>query len=158
MALNFPFCLFFLFYQTPRWHVLSKWAILAEVYADLFTENILFLFPALTFSQGKGLLECFCGKIKIKSSPLKSFSHIPPAARVSCRVSVSREAFDQLSSWSFPSSFTVLSLFFTVPFYFTSGSVHCTGWEFLGCLQIFEFSFPRGSVICSALIMLVLSF
>ena len=37
---------------------------------DLFTENLLFLF--LILSQGKGLVECFCGRIKIKSSPLKS--------------------------------------------------------------------------------------
>lgn len=74
----------FSFYQTPRWHVFSKWTILAEVYVDLFTENLLFpVSYSLTFSQEKGLLECFCGKIKIKSSPVKSSPHLLPAARVS---------------------------------------------------------------------------
>lgn len=148
MALNLTLRLFFL--SSPRWHVFCKWAIIRGCLHGSFHWDSFPVFCSLTFSQENGLLECFCGKIKMKSLPPKSSSHIPPhppAARVSTEWAPSSLAFDQLSSWSFPPSFPGLSLSYTVrlPFSLPFGSVNCTGWEFLRCPQIFESSSPRGS-------------
>lgn len=104
MALNLSLCLF-PFYQTPRWRVFSKWAALVEVYMDLSTENLLSCFLCSHFLTGKGLLQSFCGRIKMKSSPLKSSPHIPPAARASAVSS-------QSSLWSAVLFFPFLALLF----------------------------------------------
>ena len=53
-ALNISLCLSPPFYQTPRWHAFSKWAVLVEVSTDLFTRVFFSRFVLSHFLTGKG--------------------------------------------------------------------------------------------------------
>lgn len=135
--------------QTPRWHVFSKWAILADVYMDLFTEILLFLFFALSLSHKERVyLNASVGRLKWN----------PHLQNPPCTFHLQLEYLqsEPLAAWplisyppglALPPSLGSLSLSYTVrlPLSLTSGSVTCTGWEFLRCPQIFESSSPRGS-------------
>lgn len=113
----------------------------------------------LTFSQGKGLIECFWGRIKIKS---------PPTIRPTCSPAA-RLLVERVSEWpsirrppSLPSS--LCSLFFLFPLYSHSHSFFHLWTCKLYWMRVswlpsdFEFRFPRGTVIRSPLTVLVLSY